>query len=379
MQWVHEQSKSKSVAGSLGHWRPDFVLTDNDSSTSGNNNGFQLCEINSRAPYNALIFTAYKHGVLTELLDPHSTLDTPGEMNDMLDSLLGLFNLELPIHIVKGRDQIKRLEFALLVEKRTGLRPRFVNVSDLQLRPDPASPTGYALYCDGQGQRGSGEDKQQLERVHQIALSLFWDEYSSLSQEMLRHIAQITTNDLRVNLLVNDERFLGIILQELHDLINKHKIITSEQGKILRDGIVPTILPGSPELESKRTGENNLGKGTKNDYILKASRQSRGEGHLLGEALSEEQWETHLRGMKESTSPYVLQPYIRQPQFDIIVDKTRTVPNSYIVGTYYVINGRFLGMGPWRSGNQKICNVFGGSCVLVSSVTLADHLNNRQQ
>ena len=354
-----------AFADRLGNWRPDFVLTDNDSSVPGG--GFQICEINSRTPHNAIIFSAYKHGALQELLGPGHTIDTAGEMNDMLGSVLGLFDPGLPIHLVRDKDELERQEFAFLAEKKTRLRPKLVSVSDLRLKPDPSSPTGCALYC---GCQGVGENEQQLEQIYQIALSLFTDEFSLLPQDMLRYLAKTGVNDIRTTLLVNDERFLGIVLQEVENLVNKQNILTPEAGEILREGIVPTILPGSPELKSKRLG-------TKNDYILKASRQSRGRGHVLGEELSEEEWEVHLLNMQDpsiraDTTSYVLQPYVRQPKFDIIVDKTRTVPGSYIVGTYYAINGRFLGLGPWRSGNQKICNVFGGSCVLVNSITLTN-------
>lgn len=361
-----------AFADCLGSWRPDFVLTNNDTSAPGG--GFQLCEINSRAPHNAIIFTAYKHGVLRELLGPDSIIGPAGEMNDMLDSLLGLFDPELPIHLVRGRDNLERQEFSYLAEQKTGLRPKLVSISDLQLKPDPSSPTGYALYY---GCKGPGRDEQKIERVYQVALSLFPEEFKLLSQDMLRHLAKLSVNDLRTSLLVNDERFLGIILQEVEDLINKHKILTPEQGRILQEGIVPTFLPGSQELKSKQLSGSNQGESTKNNYILKASRQSRGKGHLLGEELSEEEWEAHLLDMQDpslraDTTSYVLQPYVRQPKFDIIVDKTRTVPDSQIVGTYYAVNGRYLGLGPWRSGKGKICNVFGGSCVLLNSATLAD-------
>jgi hypothetical protein len=41
------------------------------------------------------------------------------------------------------------------------------------------------------------------------------DEFSLLPQGMLRRLATVAVNDLRISLLVNDERFLGIKLQFL--------------------------------------------------------------------------------------------------------------------------------------------------------------------
>jgi hypothetical protein len=115
----------------------------------------------------------------------------------------------------------------------------------------------------------------------------------------------------------------------------------------------------------------------KNDFIFKAARSSRGEGHLLGDEISEEEWEVILLGMQDpnvraDTTSYVLQPYVRQPKFDIVANKSSTAAGSQIVGTYYATNGRFAGMGPWRAGTGKICNVYGSGCTLVTSVTTED-------
>lgn len=343
-----------AFADCLGNWRPDFLLTDNDSSAP--KLGFQVCEINSRTPHNALIYSAYEHGIMRELLGSDSVFKPAGELDDMVDSLLRLYDPGLPIHLVRGRDDAERHEFILLVERKTGLRPRSVSISDLQLRPDASSSTGYALCCEKEG---------KTEQIYQVALSLFPDEFCLLSQDVLCHLAKLAVNDLRTILFVNDQRFLGIILQELEDLVDKHKILTSVQARVIQEGIVPTVLPGSPELKSKW-----VDRCMKDGYILKASRQSRGEGHLLGEELSAEEWEAILLNMQDptlraNTTSYVLQPYIPQPTFDIVVNKDTTICGSHNVGTYYTVNGRFLGLGPWRAANAKVCNVYGSGCQLL--------------
>lgn len=360
-----------AFANCLGNWRPDFLLTHNDISVQGP--GFQVCEINSRTPYNFLIHTAYKHCMMKGLLGLDSIIQPAGDFKTMVDGMFEHFNLNLPIHLVRGRDSIERQEFALLAEQKTGLRPRLVNVSDLQLEPDSSSSTGHTLYCKLQ----ETGDEQELERVHQVALALFPEEYSLLPLDMLCHLAKISVNDLRTSLFVNDQRFLGIILQELDGLVEKHKVLTPDQARILQEGIVPTILPGSPELKKILLSNINPGNTLKNAFMLKAARSSRGVGHLIGEELSTEEWEAALLGMQDQAiradvTSYVLQPYVRQPKFDILADKDRVVSNSQVVGTYYTVNGRFVGLGPWRSGNGKICNVFNGGCVLVNSVTTAD-------
>jgi len=355
-----------AFADCLGNWRPDFLLTHNDISAPGP--GFQICEINSRAPYNAVIHTAYKHGIMKELLGSNSIIEPAGDSKTMVDGLFDHFNLDLPIHLVRGRDNLERQEFALLAELKTGSRPRLVDVSDLQLEPDSSSSTGLALHCK---LRGTTDEK---EPVHQVALALFPEEYNLLAPDMLRHLAKISVNDLRTSLFVNDQRFLGIILQEVNDLVEKHKVLTPDQATILKEGIVPTILPGSPELKKILLSKSDQGDTMKDNFMLKATRASRGNGHLIGDELSAEEWEAALLGMqdpkiREDTTSYVLQTYVRQPKFDIVADKDRTVGNSQMVGTYYTVNGRFVGLGPWRTGNGKICNVFSGGCVLVTSIT----------
>lgn len=136
---------------------------------------------------------------------------------------------------------------------------------------------------------------------------------------------------------------------------------------------MPTILPGSPELKKIFFNQGNPKVTLKDDFMLKAARASRGNGHLIGEELSTEEWEAALRGMQSpnihtNQTSYVLQPYVRQPKFNILADRNRTVRQSQVVGTYYAVNGRFVGLGPWRTGNGKICNVYGGGCVLVNSI-----------
>lgn len=357
-----------AFADCLGNWRPDFLLNHNDDLDSVP--AFQICEINCRTPYNAVIHSAYKHRLMKELLEPCPLVQPAGDSEIMIDSLLDHFDLSLPIHIVRGRDTLGRQEFIQLVELRAGLKPRLVDVRDLQLKADASSSTGFALYC-------RDETSNVTERVHQVALALFPEEYSLLPLDMLRHLARISINDFRVSLLVNDQRFLGIILQELDLLSKEHQVLTSDQVKMLREGIVDTILPGSPQLQKILESSIKSGASLKDNFILKAARASRGDGHLMGDELSDHAWETILMGMQDptiraDTTTYVLQPYVRQPKFDILVHKTRVVENSLVVGTYYAANGRFVGLGPWRTGSGKICNVYRGGCVLVNSITTAD-------
>ncbi|GFF23882.1 hypothetical protein IFM61606_08971 [Aspergillus udagawae] len=368
LQWIDEQSRNQvfpEFKDSLGNWRPDFLVTGNDSTMGP---GFQICEINSRTPDNVVLCSAHKHRKMRQLMGPSSVLQPAGDFDDWEDSLLRLFRTHLPIHILRGRDNLERQEFVRMVELRTGICPRFVNVDDLELKHDESSATGYSLYCRDQG---------ASEKIHQVVSTLFPDEFSLLSQDMLQKLATVVVNDLRISLLVNDERFLGIILQELNSCVTKHGILTPNEANALQQGIVPTLLPGSPELK-QWIERNNQGEVTKDNYILKAARQSRGRGHLLGADLSPQEWASIMSDMQDPSirpgvTSYVLQPFVRQVKFDIIGDEDKKVHGSLMVGCYYTTNGRFLGLGPWRSSTGKICNVYGSfGCVGLYSVTQAN-------
>ncbi|KAL3435228.1 hypothetical protein BDV09DRAFT_185180 [Aspergillus tetrazonus] len=319
LQWIDKQSRNymfPEFKDRLGNWRPDFLVTENESAMGP---GFQICEINSRTPDNMVLFSAQKHRKIRQLMGLSSGQPPAGNPDDWEDSFLGLFNPHLPIHILLGRDMLEREELVRM------------------LRHDGSSVSGYSLYCRNGG---------TFEKMHQV-------------------LATLAVNDLRVSLLVNDQRFLGIILQELNSLVTKHGILTQDQAEALQQCI--------QWIERNRRDE--VGKG---NYMLKTARQSRGSGHLLGADLSQQEWEKIMLGMQDPSirpgnTSYVLQPFVQQVGFDLFGDEGKKINGSHMVGCYYSINGRFLGLEIWRSSTQKVCNAYGGSgCVLLYSVAQAD-------
>ncbi|THC87547.1 hypothetical protein EYZ11_013008 [Aspergillus tanneri] len=307
LQWIDEQRRNQTfpeLKDHLGNWRPDFLVIGNDSTMGP---GFQVCEINSRTPDNIFLRSAHRHRRMRQMIGPSSVLQPAGDPDNWEESLLRLFHTHLPVHILRGRDKLGRQELVRMMELRTGICPRIVHVDDLELKPDESSGTGYSLYYQGEG---------VSEKIHQVVSTLFPDEFSLLPQDMLRQLAMVAVNDLRISLLVNDERFLGIILQELDTLVTKHGILTPDQANALQQGIVPTLLPGSPELKQWME-RNNQDEASKDNYIVKAARQSRGSGHLLGADLSPQEWASIMREMQDprirpGVTSYVLQPFVRQ-------------------------------------------------------------------
>jgi hypothetical protein len=141
-------------------------------------------------------------------------------------------------------------------------------------------------------------------------------EFSLLPQGTLRQLATVAVNDLRISLLVNDERFLGIILQVLDVLVTKHGILTPDQANALQQGIVPTLLPGSPQLKQWMERVNQ-------------------------DEASKDIWQDP--SIRPGVTSYVLQPFVRQVGSDLIGGEGEECHGSLMVGCYYTMNGRFLG------------------------------------
>jgi hypothetical protein len=216
-----------------------------------------------------------------------------------------------------------------------------------------------------------------IEQVHQIGLQLFDYELFALPTEMAQHIALCCRNDLRSVFIAHDKRILGIILQELDALVHTHRVLSPAQAQLLREGIVPTILPGSPEFQ-ELASQARRDPETKNRYILKPIREARGTGILLGKEIPATHWEAILKSMESSSSgiysagetTYMLQPLIKQQSFDCFWDEERRVRKSRTVGTYYSVNGRFVGFGMWRTGSVAE-NVISASTKDVTTVLSA--------
>lgn len=251
------------------------------------------------------------------------------------------------------------------------MRPRIVSPSDLRLVPEATTKTGFVLCCVWGADPVVGKSVETgkpapkliqvngelVEQVHQIGLQLFDYELFALPTEIAHHIALCCRNDLRSVFIAHDKRILGIILQEVDALVHIHRVLSPAQGQLLQEDIVPTILPGSPEFQ-ELASQARRDPEMKNRYILKPIREARGTGILLGRDISMTQWEAILTSMERSSSgvysagetTYMLQPLIKLQSFDWFCDEERRVRKSRMVGTYYSVNGRFLGLGMWRTG-----------------------------
>ncbi|KAJ5214617.1 hypothetical protein N7449_001786 [Penicillium cf. viridicatum] len=263
------------------------------------------------------------------------------------------------------------------VEQRTGMRPRSVRPEDLRLVPDATSETGYALYCTrstGVSASLGDQEDQRLEFIHQVGLQMAVNEYSAVDPEARRYLALHGANDTRSRLIVHDKRILGIIHQELDDLVTKHRVLTEAQATLLRTPIVPTIIPGSQEskqlLDLYRRGDL-----AKDDLIIKPVRGGRGQGIKFGDELEISEWEEVLDGLQQpelssDRTTYVVQRIVKQAEEDLFLDEEIGVKRCQRVGTYYSMNGEFYGLGAWRAivATDRVCNMSLGAAWKMGSV-----------
>lgn len=97
----------------------------------------------------------------------------------------------------------------------------------------------------------------------------------------------------------------------------------------------------------------------------------KGEGIIFGKDVSNEEWENLLErsgllSSKSTTSSahhFVLQQYVKQRKFDLLIDADKTVRWS-VVGTMFCINDEFLGTSTWRAGPTDLTAISRGGTFL---------------
>lgn len=268
------------------------------------------------------------------------------------------------------------------VQRHSGITPRFILPADLRLLPDAQAKGGYKLCCvvkssDSMVPSSSFlcHNGEILEEIHQLGLELRQQELRALQPEMLHQISLRCFNDLRTILLVHDKRMLGIVKQEIKDLVARN-VLTPMQAEALNKGIADTILPGSLELQDliRHCKESP---GQKDEYILKPVRSGKGDGIVFGKELSSAEWISRLQHLSAAqlSAAYggacIAQRRVKQLLYDVILRPTGVKTQYPLIGTYHSINGEFLGLGIWRSSPDQICAVSHGGAWMCS-VTRGD-------
>jgi hypothetical protein len=301
-----------------------------------------------------------------------------------------LFDQSLPLHLLKGEEHgMDIYMFAESAERRTGVRPIFILPDDLRLVPDKNEKSGFKLCClvrdnisspSSRNSRHSNRfvyNGEILEEIYHVSLELHQRELRALEPEVLRQLTLRCFNDMRTIFLVHDKRMLGIVLQELDALVYKHSVLTEEQANTLRRGVTTSYLPGSSELEHFIKQCKEIPK-IKDNFLLKPIRSGKGAGILFGDQVSAEEWQSRLQALRDPSlvsqqTTYIVQRQIKQPVFNVLLREREGLQRNYLVGTYHAVNGKYLGIGTWRSGPGRICAVSHGGAWLCSVMPRCDH------
>ncbi|PYH86981.1 hypothetical protein BO82DRAFT_396923 [Aspergillus uvarum CBS 121591] len=330
LRGLHEQCEANNLRPFREcqvHWRSDLVLPSDHPGTA------KICEINTRYSINAQLLAAYGYRIY-ETAAERGCVFARADARKFIKSQLDLFEPKYPIHIVRDQYRSPYSEmFVSFAEKSGRVSATMVKPVDLRMVRSNNSKTGYDLYClsDRDCPDIVSTDGERLDRVYQTGLDLFQHELRLIPTDILRHLALHSVNDLRSILLIHDKRILGVLLQELDSLLSK-QVLTAEQAAIIRHGVVPIINPGSPEL-SELINQQSRSLIHKDNYTIKPVRSGRGDGILLGKELS-------VSNGKVSCSIFA------NPSL-----------NQITLWSCHLANGSFTGLGFWRAGGTKICNL----------------------
>ncbi|OJJ32900.1 hypothetical protein ASPWEDRAFT_174330 [Aspergillus wentii DTO 134E9] len=352
-----------------GSWRPDMLL---EPAVEGGIENYRICEINARFCWNGFMLTAIGQQALLDMGVGRNGVKGVTDPEIMKNGLNSLYNRDLPLHLCKGEEYGYDIHLYTYYAESIGIKPRFVHPADLRLIESPQSPGGYRLYClaqDNPQNTITNAAGETLEEVHQIGLELHQRELAAMSAEMLQQLSLRCFSDMRSILLVHDKRLLGIVLQELDNLVARN-VLTTEQAAILNRGIVPTTLPGSPQLTDFIT-QSRKSETLKNAYILKPVRSGKGAGILFGDQLSQEEWLAKLEPMRNprlvaGMTTYVVQQRVEHNLYKVFLHESDGVQHFPFIGTFMMMHGKFLGLGLWRSGPGRICALSRGGAWICS-------------
>ncbi|ESZ90463.1 hypothetical protein SBOR_9157 [Sclerotinia borealis F-4128] len=376
LQWMEEQVVSKKLPmyrECRGSWRPDFLVEDVIDDMGEAVENYRITEINARFSFNAFILGTIAHEGLQDIGVGSNGLKCATDPIELLNGVMSLFRTDSPLHLLKGREKGMDIHMLLhIIQQRFGITPRLITPADLRLLP-LAHGSGYRL-CSVVKENVNiprppstwrTNEEELVEEIHQVGLELHQSELLALEPEMLRQISLRCFNDFRSILLTHDKRMLGIVKQELESLVSR-RVITTAQAHTLDQGIADTILPGSVELEhlvhlSQRFPELRY------ESLLKPIRSGKGAGIVFGDELKSEEWISALKLQLNSqiaSGACVVQRRIIPHLYDLVLESSGVRVQYPLIGTYFVVHGKLLGFGGWRSSRDKICAVsHGGSWI----------------
>ncbi|KAH7245245.1 hypothetical protein BKA59DRAFT_492843 [Fusarium tricinctum] len=379
LKWLDDRVKTGELPPAserLGSWRPDFLVEDDVSKEEN----YRITEINARYSFNGFMHLVYGQQALNTAIPDNSTLVSATDSETVLNGLFELYDPKYPLHLLKGEE--KGIDIHMFIDaakRRFGLAPRLITPDDLRILPDETSDSGYRLFCtfSSDGSPGTATlvvGRETWEEVNQVGLELRQHEIMGMQPEVLRQVSLRCFNDMRIILLVHDKRMLGIVRHEVSHLVSR-KVITSTQAESLQRGIVDTILPGSPDM--RNILQNSESSSTlRNGYILKPIRSGKGDGIVFGDDISQKEWISILTKLSATEvsleEACVVQRRIVPREYDLLLKASTGMVRYPLVGTYHVVNKKFLGLGTWRASGGRIVAVSSGGSWICSVVERED-------
>lgn len=276
--------------------------------------------------------------------------------------------------------------FVEAVRRRTGSAPRVIGLSDLRLVINEERKTGYMLCaisktpaCQATSTPASSifftEDGEFVEEIFQVGLELHQHELVGLPLNILQELCTVCFNDLRTIFLVHDKRMLGIIKQELQDQVARG-VLNQQQAVILDRGITDTYLPGSPDIQDILEHSEKHPE-VRQHFLLKAIRGGKGDGIVFGDEMTNEEWVAALQRLAspeiDLENSSVVQRRIISRRYNMVLKASGEKVHYPLIGTYFTVNGTYLGLGGWRSSNDRICTVGNGGAWICSVIRREDH------
>ncbi|KAE8154620.1 Clavaminate synthase-like protein [Aspergillus avenaceus] len=334
LRWLNDQCShsTRSCRDFLGSWRPDFLVEEKPDLSGSSREIFRLTEINARFCFNGFMHQAYGQEALSDLGVGKNGIRHATDSSAILNGLLDLFQHDRPLHLLKGREPgIDIHMFIDFVSRNIGTRVRLITPADLRLVPDPQNMDTFKLCCVVNSNQSIAGDHtsplvsssgEHCEEIFQVGLELHQHELFHIPVEILRQVSLRCFNDMRTILLVHDKRMLGVIRQEIPNMVTR-QVLSPGEGDTLKNGVAETTIPGSVELD-KLIQLCDDHPERRRDYLLKPIRGGKGAGIVFGDEIGSLEWLGILKCLREprllSGSPaYVVQRRIWPRLYNVVL------------------------------------------------------------
>ncbi|KAH4059004.1 hypothetical protein HBH98_213720 [Parastagonospora nodorum] len=387
LRWISERKGPKGQFRKIsGFWRPDVLISDNPSafnktSTKASDFGpFKVCEINCRYPLSGYIVASTLETFHSRHMSEHAIFQTTvGKVDSVIERKFSPYKVIWFLH-GENIQHVDLINMSSYFRKQGLGEARFVRPEHLSVEHDPNSASGRKLVATTSASDLFHQDETHTRmQIDLIVIEARQAQLINLPKDVLEELALRSVNDLRSIFLAHDKRMLAIILSELDNLVSKRRVLSHTQSECLSQGLAQTYIAKSrnmlQEIEKLRNGKES-----KDNWVLKPIASGKGKGIVFGTDIPTKEKFCDLLEANECTGAYVLQRVVDQPRFpmvsaigeSLVGDENNkshlsTGPLRYLVGTFMMSDGQFLGT-LWRASPEPIC-AFAQGAWLLNAVT----------